>query len=759
MQADAADNTKPRRKRVLLLAFSCDPNRGAEYQVGWNRALQCAKHYDTWVLTSGDDNAESIQQFLATHGPIPGLHFEFVYSGAFEESLARLPGLDWPMYNLWHRRAYRHAQRLHEQHDFDLVHLTTNTSYREPGYCWNLARPFVWGPLGGTSNYNWRFLGEAGWRHGPREALRSMTNTLQLATSRRVRRAARRSQVVIAANSSVQHDLQRACGTPVERMLETGIARVTPPARPPLEHGGPLRILWSGRFAPGKALSLLLMALAKLPPEVAYELRVCGGGPMERRWRRLAHRLGVEARVQWLGWVPYHEAIEQFAWADVFVFTSLRDLFGNVNLEALANGVPVVCLDHQGVHDVVTPQCGIKVPVTTPQTVVDDLRDALARLAQDPALARSMSDAALARAREYLWDRQGERMRAIYQRALGEPDPQPNPPHEPVAATTPGSVETNGVHQQVANGAPAPTHTATAGRRVSAEAKHVAKRAVASLGSRLNQLAGSRGGPQRGILMYHRMAEPASGVEPPTWNVAPDAFRQQLVGLLERGFEPWSLSRLIQAGASGAPLPPRLFVVTFDDGYESVYRHAWPILTELNVPATLFLPTAYIGSQQAFPYDDWSCAGSPRVPQEAWRLMNDGQCRELADSGLVELGAHTHTHEDFSGREDAFQRDLTCNLEQLQARFGLRQVPFAFPFGQATSPMLDVVRRLGLSCGLTTAAVPIDPRTAPFGWGRFNVEPWDSAATLAAKLGGWCSWAWQLRNRLSRAPHTASTPG
>ena len=55
-----------------------------------------------------------------------------------------------------------------------------------------------------------------------------------------------------------------------------------------------------------------------------------------------------------MGWLPHQEAIAQYAWADAFVFSSLRDTTGTVVVEALAAGLPVICLDHQGVHDVVT---------------------------------------------------------------------------------------------------------------------------------------------------------------------------------------------------------------------------------------------------------------------------------------------------------------------------------------------------------------------------------------------------------------------
>ncbi len=100
----------------------------------------------------------------------------------------------------------------------------------------------------------------------------------------------------------------------------------------------PLRILWSGVLERRKALQLLIMALSKLQDSFPYELRILGDGPLKKRWQRLAQRFGVESHFKWMGWLPHKGAMAQYDWADVFVFTSLRDTCGTVVLEALSHG-------------------------------------------------------------------------------------------------------------------------------------------------------------------------------------------------------------------------------------------------------------------------------------------------------------------------------------------------------------------------------------------------------------------------------------
>jgi glycosyltransferase involved in cell wall biosynthesis len=87
-------------------------------------------------------------------------------------------------------------------------------------------------------------------------------------------------------------------------------------------------------------------------------------------------------------------------------------------LEALNRGVPVICLDHQGVGDVITDQCGIKISVTSPKEVVAGLRDAIVRLVNDRERLETLSKGAIDRSKQYLWENKGIQMAAIYEAVL-----------------------------------------------------------------------------------------------------------------------------------------------------------------------------------------------------------------------------------------------------------------------------------------------------------------------------------------------------
>ena len=281
------------------------------------------------------------------------------------------------------------------------------------------------------------------------------------------------------------------------------------------------------------------------------------------------------------------------------------------------------------------------------------------------------------------------------------------------------------------------------------------KRAAGLIAAGLHRVLGSRAAGRPGILVYHRVTEVVPGVPVPTINVPPARFRAHLAGLLARGFAARPLTELLDRPAA-EPVPPRTFVVTFDDGYENVYTHAWPVLRELKIPATVFVNTAFLGNDRPFPFDLWGNAHAAAVPPDAYRSLTLAQCHEMAAGGLVEIAAHTHTHADFRGRPDALRADLHTCVNALRDEFKLNRVAFAFPFGRKAlgyvcDELLEAARQAGVACALTTEAELVDPRSDPFGWGRFNAYQWDSAATLAAKLAGWYGWALRLQERLAGA--------
>ena len=254
-----------------------------------------------------------------------------------------------------------------------------------------------------------------------------------------------------------------------------------------------------------------------------------------------------------------------------------------------------------------------------------------------------------------------------------------------------------------------------------------------------------------GVLMYHRVAPEVPGLERLTWNVTPDRFRDQLAGLLRLGYQAWPLDKMLKTIAEGRPLPPRVFIVTFDDGYANNHTYAWPILRQLQVPATVFLATHYIDSNEPFPFDDWLDKRAATAHSDRWRPLTRAQIREMLGDPLIAFGSHTHSHLDFRGEPVTFSGDLANSLAYLRSEFGIAAPSFTFPFGLLDAQMVEIVRASGVRCALTSAPTLVMAGDRPFELGRFHVDGFETPKTLSLKLDGWYGWLKQGSRPRSRA--------
>src|SRR5579863_891219 len=109
----------------------------------------------------------------------------------------------------------------------------------------------------------------------------------------------------------------------------------------------------------------------------------------------------------------------------------------------------------------------------------------------------------------------------------------------------------------------------------------------------------------------------------------------QLSWLDGNGYRFISVDDLLAARAGRKPLPEKAVLITFDDGYESVYTRAFPILKAFKAPAIVALTGAWMRGEPG----DEVVYGEKKLPRESFLSWN--QVREMAASGLVEIASHT----------------------------------------------------------------------------------------------------------------------
>lgn len=405
-----------RRLKVLVSVYACSPVRGSEPGMGWGFVRAVSQHHDLWVITEKEKFESEIESELETRPQIRE-RVKFLY---VRKERHRLLRKIWPLsyywfYQEWQERAFALGAQLHRHVRFDLVHQLNLVGFREPGYLWKLDVPFVWGPIGGLENTPWHFLPMLGAKGSVYYGARNVINLLHKKFLPGPKRAFRKAAAVIAATEGIRREIRCWYGRESEVICEIGLpplAASTPSVRGPRE---PLRLAWSGLHIPRKALPLLLHALAQLGPQVPWALDILGEGPQTLKWRRTAERLGLDGRCRWHGWLPREEAVAIVQRSHVFVITSLYDLTSTVLVEALSQGVPVICPDHYGFADVVDEGCGIKIPVRTHAQFESDLAQAISALAGDEERRRRLAAGALRRAQDFTWEKKARAVCEIYE--------------------------------------------------------------------------------------------------------------------------------------------------------------------------------------------------------------------------------------------------------------------------------------------------------------------------------------------------------
>jgi glycosyltransferase involved in cell wall biosynthesis/predicted metal-dependent phosphoesterase TrpH len=221
--------------------------------------------------------------------------------------------------------------------------------------------------------------------------------------------------VVLSPSEAADEGLH-AIGVRAERVLrwERGVdtARFDPVLRERVAQDGRIDVLYAGRLTSEKGIELLARAFA-----LAYEqdprlrLVLAGSGPEEQLLR---DSLGERAR--FLGWLDGAELARAYADADIFMFPSETDTFGQVILEAQASGLPVIAVAAGGPRSLVEHRVsGLLCSAET-----GALATAALELAGNPQLRAELAVAGLASARGRTWERALEHLAEGYMRALGD---------------------------------------------------------------------------------------------------------------------------------------------------------------------------------------------------------------------------------------------------------------------------------------------------------------------------------------------------
>jgi peptidoglycan/xylan/chitin deacetylase (PgdA/CDA1 family) len=213
-------------------------------------------------------------------------------------------------------------------------------------------------------------------------------------------------------------------------------------------------------------------------------------------------------------------------------------------------------------------------------------------------------------------------------------------------------------------------------------------------------------------LCYHAVSE--------DWDsslaISPQRLSKQLRRLVDQGYAGATLSEVVRGEA-----PEKALAVTFDDGYRSVLERAVPVLGELGLPGTVFVPTDFVGAAGPMSWpgiDRW--VGTPDEGELV--PMNWEQLGDLMSRGW-EVGSHTRSHPHLTElSDDALVEELVTSRETCSRELGAECSSIAYPYGDHDPRVKAAAERAGY-----LVAAKLSPgREERFAWPRVGVYPIDA---------------------------------
>jgi glycosyltransferase involved in cell wall biosynthesis len=415
--------------RVLASAYACEPGRGSEPGVGWNWVCQIARFHEVWVITR-ENNREPIESALRRER-MPGVHWEYYDLPRWARFWKRGRRGVQTYYYLWQIGAYLHARNLHRRIAFDITHHLTLVKYWVPSFLALLPIPFIWGPVGGGEVTPPRFRSSLPFRGQIYEHLRNIAQAIAHFDPF-LRLTARRAVLALACTEETKRRLASlgCCNVLVFSQVGLSAREIEQLGQVSATKRGNFRVLSVGSLLHLKGFDMAIKAFARLHqrfPNSQYWL--IGEGPQRPLLQSLARELGVADAVRFPGSMPRSELLTQLREYDVLLHPVLHDSGGCASVEAMAAGLPVVCLDVGGPALQVTSKTGIKVSAQCPEQAIADLAAALTQLATDENIRLQFGRAAQRRVEKHFnWDRKGEYLPRLYSSSL----PFTNGPIQPL---------------------------------------------------------------------------------------------------------------------------------------------------------------------------------------------------------------------------------------------------------------------------------------------------------------------------------------
>lgn len=409
----------PKRLKILLGCYACDPNFGSEPGMGWNFLINIAKYHNVHVIVEKKEFEENLTKYSLEHpAKVKNITFHFI-PRVHHHTLRKIwpPSYYW-FYRKWQKQAYLYALELDKKENFDVIHQLTLAGYREPGFLWKLGKPFIWGPIGGLNQTTFCLLRYMGWYGKVFYIMRNIINSFHKRWSYAAKIVSKKAHSILISDPESAREIKKIWNRETIVMREVGVDS--------LDHhhsnvrhlpDTPLVICWSGVHEPRKGLPILIEAIAHCKRPML--VHVLGNGPCMEKWKKLTKTYNVQNQFIFHGSIPHSRVFSIMKKCHIFAITSISEGgTTTIVLEALQLGLPIIALNNCAYASVITENCGIKINLTHGKTIPQQFAKQLDELFDNEQERNRLSQGAIIRCHDFLWNDKILKLNKIYEQAL-----------------------------------------------------------------------------------------------------------------------------------------------------------------------------------------------------------------------------------------------------------------------------------------------------------------------------------------------------
>ncbi|MDX2253884.1 MAG: polysaccharide deacetylase family protein [Pseudanabaenaceae cyanobacterium bins.39] len=218
------------------------------------------------------------------------------------------------------------------------------------------------------------------------------------------------------------------------------------------------------------------------------------------------------------------------------------------------------------------------------------------------------------------------------------------------------------------------------------------------------------------IIMYHDITP----IKDVSWDVTNEELERHFQALQDGGYTPISMDQLVNHLRTGASLPEKPVLLTFDDNYVGQYKYAFPLLKRYNYPAVWSVHTRFVGT-------------GGKKPKATW-----DQLREMQASGLITIASHTVNHLNLKDLDaEQIAKEVNDSKKVLEKELQIPINYFTYPEGDFTNVAREQLIKAGYKAALSMSLDPNQERVANesedlMSIMRFGQSRFDEAIALAS---------------------------